>query len=179
MVEVVYRATNAATSVYSTAYGQAIEDRKAALAAFLERHGFHLDTEVYARDEGTDRVVGVRNSHPDVTPYGWRVDRRHSDAIVPNLRTRHGKKIDEQLAGIPHANGRKFLPGGMPDHCLAGHVLMHPSVEVLDGHLFVGWPRELPEKIQGRIDGTVWREIPLSTYHLAREAAEVEEAGRG
>ncbi|WP_304452856.1 hypothetical protein [Nocardiopsis sp. YSL2] len=180
MVEVVYRATKAATSIYSTALKQAVEDRKAALAAFLDKQGCHPDTEVYAHDEGTGRVIGVRNSHPDATPYGWRVDRRHPDAIVPNLRTKHGKKIDEQLAGIPHANGRRLLPGEMPDHCLAGHVLMHPSVEVLGGHLYVGWPKELPDKIATQLGlGVVWEEVPLSTYYLAREAAEVEEVGRG
>lgn len=168
MTEVVYRATQAASAIYETALGQAIEARKTALAEFLERHGLHPDTDVYAHDEGTGRVIGIRKG--DTVPAGWRVDRKHPDSLVPALRTRHGKSIDKDMAEIPHANGRKLLPGGMPDHCITGHVLMHPSVETIGGHLYVGWPHELPEKTETRIGlGGEWEEIPLSTYHLARE----------
>lgn len=166
MSKFVYQATKAASAAYESAYGQAIKARKDALAEFLEQHGFHPDTSVYAHEEGTGRVVGVQS---DTVPAGWRADRQHPGAIVPALRTRHGKSIEKAMAAIPHSDGRALLPGGMPHHCTTGHVLMHPSVEVLGGVLFVGWPRELPEKIENRLDFAVWREVPLSAYHLARE----------
>lgn len=174
MPEIVYRATETATSIYETTYKQALEARKAAIAEFLGAHGFDPDTSVYAHDEGTGRVIGVRHDGP--APAGWRIDRQHPGSIVPALRTRHGKSIDKDMAKIPHAYARRMLTGGMPDRCIAGRVLMHPSVETLGDHLYVGWPRELPEKTETRIDGTVWQEIPLSVYHLARERAQEQEA---
>lgn len=177
MVKTVYRANEAASAAYEAAHEQAIKARKDALAEFLEQHGFHPDTSVYAHEEGTGRVVGIRHDGP--APAGWRADRQHPGAIVPALRTRHGKAIEKAMAAIPHSDGRALLPGGMPHHCITGHVLMHPSVEVIAGRLYVGWPRELPGQVElTRLTPGVWEQIPLSAYHLAREQDEAKEATR-
>lgn len=170
MPEHVYRATAAATTVYNSTVDLAWEKRRIAISEFFTRNGLAQETRIYAQDEATGKVEGIERTGP--IPAGWRTDRRIPDALVPNRRIKLGKQIAEELAAIPHANGRRLLPGNMPDYCITEHTLMHPSIETLDGHLFVGWPRALPDKVDSRLDGTVWQQVRLSTYHLAKEAAQ-------
>lgn len=167
MPEAVYRATPVATAVYDSTYDVALQKRKEAIEKFLAKHDLPRDTDTYALDEGTGTVVGIRRD--GTIPQGWRTDRKQPEALVPNRRTKPGKQIAEDLAAIPHANARKILPGNMPEYCITNHVLMHCSIEHLQGTLFVGWTRKLPAHIDGLLDKTVWQQVPLSAYHLARE----------
>lgn len=163
----VYRATRDVTVAYTTDYERALEKRREAIERFLDRNCLPQDTGMYARDEGTGKIHGI--SRGSTIPTGWRVAPQQPEVILPDRRTKIGRQISEELAAIPHANGRRLLPGRMPDHCVTERTLMHPSVEVFDGRLFVGWPRALPDKINNLLASTVWEQVPLSTYHLAKE----------
>lgn len=170
MPKVVYRATPAASADHHAAYTDALAARNTERTAFLKRHGLDPQTPAYALEEGAGNIVAFQ--YKGTPPAGWRIDRKIPGAIVPNARTKKGKQIAQEMAAIPHANPRRLLPGGMPDRCVAGHILMDPSVEMVGDHLFVGWSRALPGPTTARLDPNVWESVPLWSYYLARETEE-------
>lgn len=121
-------------------------------------------------------LVGIYTDQP--TEGEWIFDKHHN-FWKPNRRFKTGREIHDEMEELVVHNLR-FLPG-MPDIAFENGRWYEASIGEYDGTLWVGWdcPIEvLRDNIWSRIDlsDDLWTQQPLSSYYLALEAHEKEQA---
>jgi hypothetical protein len=112
------------------------------------------------------------NGTSDYTPpAGWRLE-RSSDTYVPAVRSKLGKEHAALLASYSYRY--KDLPGLPRIIWGEGHMGTW-TLEHLGGHGFATITVPLGERSENQtrmcdVDTNLWERVPLSTYHLAKEA---------
>ncbi|MCF3939942.1 hypothetical protein [Gordonia tangerina] len=120
------------------------------------------------------RGMGKWKNHPDYKPVpeGWRIDSK-SGYLVPSRKTKADRESDankrfDELRASPQLS----TPGMPSEMWLPGHIY---GTNIRRGEAcLMAFSGGDPDRLEGRrefvVDANLWTRLPLSAFHLMREA---------